>query len=78
MTLGDFLRMVDLGPLDIIVYGADDAEPIWYGSPLDCPYWVADYEIDKSYNENAPIDYWSSFGEYGKDSKGLRIVVIEE
>ena len=74
-TLGEFLRSVDFIGMPIKVWGSDESEPLWTGSITDCPYWIADLELDYSFG-SAPIEYLNHMDELDRRS-GLSIVVCE-
>ena len=77
MRFKDFLKMVDLCGLTLICYIKDEDFPAYTGSYLDVPWWLADYFIDDTFEEE-PISYRHSLGKEYNEKPGFVISLREE
>ena len=75
----DFLKAFDGGIIPVIYYAGEDDMPIWEGSLLDTPWWVADLELNYEGAEDGyPISFRDSLGKEYNDRPGLVIIVKED
>lgn len=81
MKLSKFLKYTDFIGLSVIIYSANGNEmPLFSGSVLDIPWWIADLKIAKPWNKKVEesISYRTSLGEEYDNKPGLVITVIDE
>ena len=85
MTLKKWLKTTDILGLKVIIWSVVDwneveSDPLFVGSSLDVPYWIADLKLadSKEIDYEQPISYRSSLGEKYNNSAGFVIVVKDE
>ena len=74
-TIYDFLKTGDYLGLTFIVYIDGEEDPIWAGSSLDIPYWIAELELEYEGSDplEPPISFRSSLGKEYDNKPGFVI-----
>ena len=77
MRFKDFLKVVDICGLKVICYLKDEKDPVYAGSYLDIPWWIADLYLDDTFEEE-PVSYRGDLGEEYSHKPGFVICLKEE
>ena len=78
MKLKKILKTIDLIGLHTLIFIEDEKDPIWEGSWMDIPWWLADMKVNDcgDWGEK-PIDYRCSLGKEYNNEPGVVISLRE-
>ena len=81
-TIGEWIYpMKDTCGFDLVIWAAGEDElPLWKGSIMDFPFYLADLKLDYTKGEygESPIDFRHNINEHGLDSKPGFVVMVKE
>lgn len=81
MKLKKFLKYSDLTGFTIIIYSMDDEDhPLYEGTSIDVPWWLADLKLATPWKSGVeePVSFRSNLGDAYNNKPGFVITVVEE
>lgn len=79
MKLIDWLKVTDIMGLKVVVWGDNDRTPLFEGSSMDIPWYIAEMKLtspaDLEEGEK-PVSYRNSLD--GKDGKAGFVICVDE